>query len=111
MHNDQSYQHLFDVTPFSHIRGSALPFGLPGEFEILEAEYGSEGEVIRFAADFEQFNKLGERVVLGPLRYNSAIPIPEPATWWLFLLGAIAAMSMSYRALGVGPLITAQTAC
>ncbi len=62
---------------------------IDGYFEVLEAEYDSEGHVESFAVDFVQY---GERNpdwgVYGSLRYNSNVPIvPEPISSTLFIVG------------------------
>lgn len=50
---------------------------LTGQFEVLEAVYdAANGDVVSFAADFEQ-NCEGQAPVLsGSIRYNSGVPLP-----------------------------------
>lgn len=53
---------------------------LTGRFIVREAVYGSAGEVLRFAVDFEQHCEGMTPALWGFLRYNSDIPlhVPEP---------------------------------
>jgi hypothetical protein len=48
---------------------------LTGRFEVLEAVYGAGGEVVSFAADFEQHCEGGEPALFGGVRFNSSIPL------------------------------------
>lgn len=69
-----------------------------GRYEVLEAKYGPNGEVLKFAADFEQYNSVGDTVLAGQLRYNSNVPaVPEPTTWYLLLSGVVAAVTRPCR--------------
>ena len=63
------------------------------EFTILDADYGPNGEVLSFAADFEQFDAEGESILRGKLRYNSNVPVPEPTTLCLLVGSTLAAMT------------------
>ena len=51
---------------------------LTGRFEVLEAVYGTTGEVERFAATFEQHCEGGVPALLGSVLYNSTVPPPPP---------------------------------
>jgi hypothetical protein len=68
-----------------------MPGDPAGRFEVLEAVYGANGDVLSFAADFEQFDWTGRRALYGQIRHNSTIPIPEPATKFLMAIGLCAA--------------------
>lgn len=57
---------------------------LTGRFEVLEAVFGPGGEVVRFAANFEQHCEGAEPALFGQLRFDSTIPEPSTA----LLLGA-----------------------
>lgn len=51
-----------------------------GRFEVKEATYNNDGNVISFAVDFEQHCELPDRPPLyGSLRYNSDVPLPTLA--------------------------------
>jgi hypothetical protein len=47
-----------------------------GRFEVLEAVYGPGGQVLRFAADFEQHCEGMVPALFGGVRYHSTIPAP-----------------------------------
>ena len=47
-----------------------------GRFDILEAVYGPGGQVLRFAADFEQHCEGLEPALFGAVRYHSTIAAP-----------------------------------
>jgi hypothetical protein len=49
--------------------------GIVGEFEILELEYGDEGEIEAFAANFIQTCSTSDAPLFGTIRYNSAISL------------------------------------
>jgi hypothetical protein len=51
---------------------------LTGSFEVLEATYGPSGEVLTFAADFEQHCD-GGPALTGSIRYNAG-PVPSRCT-------------------------------
>jgi uncharacterized repeat protein (TIGR01451 family) len=54
---------------------------LYGRFEVLEAVYDGSGNVISFAADFEQHcGQPSAPPLYGAIRYNSEIPITVPTT-------------------------------
>ncbi len=60
---------------------------LTGYFDVLQAVYGSGGQLQNFAADFVQYDEGNQNAWIdGSIRYNSSIPVPEPAS--LTLLGA-----------------------
>lgn len=47
-----------------------------GRFNILEISYSAEGEVDRFAADFEQHCEDAEPALFGSIRYNATVGFP-----------------------------------
>jgi hypothetical protein len=49
-----------------------------GRFEVLEAEYSASGEVVRFAATFEQHCEGASPALVGSILYNSTLPPPPP---------------------------------
>jgi len=49
---------------------------LTGRFDVLEIVYGAGGQVIRFAADFEQHCEGMEPALFGGVRYHSTIAAP-----------------------------------
>jgi hypothetical protein len=52
---------------------------LSGRFTVLEAVYGTNYDVLRFAADFEQHCEGGAAALFGSVRFNSSVPIsPRP---------------------------------
>jgi Calx-beta domain len=53
-------------------RGCSL---VTGRFSVLEAEYGPSGEVIRFAADYEQSCEGFNPPLFGSVRFNSSVPL------------------------------------
>ncbi|HEY4313407.1 MAG TPA: PEP-CTERM sorting domain-containing protein [Pirellulales bacterium] len=61
-----------------------------GSFNVLEADFDSQGNVLRFAVDFIQYDGTPEQPYWaeGSLRYNSDIPVPEPATLLLIVMAA-----------------------
>jgi large repetitive protein len=62
-------------TPGLNVSGSGRGCNtLTGRFEVLEAEYGSSGDLLRFAADFEQHCEGGDPALFGSVRYRSAVP-------------------------------------
>lgn len=91
--------------PFQEPENPGLDFGgngrgnnaLTGFFEVLEALYADDGSVLRFAADFTQFDEgIAAWWNRGSIRFNSDIPlrtaqIPEPATGLVLLSALIAA--------------------
>jgi hypothetical protein len=82
--------HRNGTSPVAEPSGTFYRLEQPGSFNILEASYGPNGEVISFAADFEQFDWTGARALYGQIRHNSTIPIPEPATIFLAAVGLCA---------------------
>ncbi|MDQ6946393.1 MAG: thrombospondin type 3 repeat-containing protein, partial [Actinomycetota bacterium] len=51
---------------------------LTGRFDVLEAVYGSDGSVQRFAADFEQHCEGGAPALRGSVRYNASATFTPP---------------------------------
>ncbi len=49
-----------------------------GRFVVLDAEYGPQGEVLRFAADFEQHCEGDVPSLFGSFRYRSGVPLTPP---------------------------------
>ena len=49
---------------------------LTGRFEVLEAVYGPTGDVVSFAADFEQHCEGMPPALFGSVHFNSGAPIP-----------------------------------
>ena len=49
---------------------------LTGRFDVLEVVYGAGGQVLRFAADFEQHCEGMEPALFGGVRYHSTIAAP-----------------------------------
>jgi hypothetical protein len=52
---------------------------LTGNFVVREALYGATGQVLAFAADFEQHCEGGGAALLGSIRVNSPVPFTPPA--------------------------------
>ena len=48
---------------------------LTGRFDVLEADYAPGGEVVKFAANFEQHCEGGTPALYGEVRFNSDLPI------------------------------------
>lgn len=46
---------------------------LTGRFDVLEAVYGADGSVQRFAANFEQHCEGGTAALRGSVRYNATV--------------------------------------
>jgi FG-GAP-like repeat/Divergent InlB B-repeat domain len=65
----------FNGLDVSGIYGCAVPHG---RFVVLEAEYASDGSVVRFAADFEQHCEDRDPGLFGAVRYHSTISTLVP---------------------------------
>ncbi len=51
-----------------------------GFFEVLEVAYDNDDKLVKLAVDFTQYGEQNPaRWINGKLRYNSMVPIPEPA--------------------------------
>jgi hypothetical protein len=63
---------------------------ITGHFNVLQANYDLNGNVVSFAVDFTQYDE-GAKAnwVAGSFRYNSSIPIPELGTVLLLGLGGL----------------------
>lgn len=76
---------------------------LSGWFNVLDVAYSPEGELLRLAADFRQYDEnltQSGPSLYGSLRFNSAIalnPVPEPSTTILLGLG-VAMLGVMRRA-------------
>lgn len=72
---------------------------LSGWFNVLEIAYGSNGDILRFAVDFRQYDEnltMSGPSLYGSLRFNSAIPlspVPESSTLALWA-GGLAALTV-----------------
>lgn len=62
--------------PYMNISGQSRAGGGFGEFTVLEAEYGENHEVRRFAADFEQHVYPVGGALDGTVRFHSSLPPP-----------------------------------
>ena len=60
------------LSAFGEGRGCSF---VDGRFSVLEAEYGADGEVVRFAADFEQHCERMAPALYGFVRFNSSVPV------------------------------------
>ena len=49
---------------------------LTGDFQVLEAQFDDDGNVLKFAANFVQHNEGGVPALRGEVRYNSTVPLP-----------------------------------
>lgn len=73
---DYNAARRYPFTPFNGLSFSYAGFGcntLTGRFVVLEALYGSGGQVLKFAADFEQHCNDATPALFGAIRFNSAI--------------------------------------
>ncbi len=62
------------ATPGLDVSGSGRGCNnLTGRFDVLEAVYGADGSVQRFAADFEQHCEGGAPALRGSVRFNSSL--------------------------------------
>jgi hypothetical protein len=51
---------------------------ITGRFDVLEAVYGADGTVVRFAADFEQHCEGAGPALRGSIRYHASATFPPP---------------------------------
>ena len=49
---------------------------LTGNFQVLEAVFDNSGNVLKFAAEFEQLSEGSSGALYGDVRYNSTVPVP-----------------------------------
>ena len=76
---------------------------LTGFFEVLEAVYAADGSVLKFAADFTQFDEgLADWWNRGSIRFNSDTPLiisqaPEPSTGLLLFAALLAVATVGHR--------------
>jgi hypothetical protein len=72
---------------------------LTGSFTVLDVSFSADGQLMRFAADFTQYDEgIAAWWTRGAIRFNSDIPItavPEPSSAALFLLGVAALVTAS----------------
>jgi hypothetical protein len=67
---------------------------ISGWFDVLQADYSTDGTIRAFAADFKQYDESSTTDwTQGSVRYHSDIPIPEPAPGAAILV-SVAAMAM-----------------
>jgi len=52
---------------------------LTGRFDITEVSYGPGGDVLQFAANFEQHGEGDDPALFGQIRYNSTVAVTLPA--------------------------------
>jgi hypothetical protein len=77
-----------NATRFAFASGAGLDFSgagggcntLTGRFEVLEAAYAANGDVLHFAANFIQHCEGGVPALLGQIRFQSSIPIDFTGT-------------------------------
>lgn len=66
---------------------------LSGSFDVLEATYSGDGDILSFAANFTQYDEnFRDWWNQGSIRFNSDIPlnaVPEPSTAFLFGVGLL----------------------
>jgi len=63
------------TTPGLNVFGDGRACGMvDGRFTVREAEYGTSGEVLRFAADYEQHCHLSGPALFGSVRFRSSVP-------------------------------------
>ncbi len=55
---------------------SSGPNTVTGNFQVLEAEYDDAGNVLKFAANFVQYDDGRAQAVRGEVRYHSTVPLP-----------------------------------
>jgi len=63
---------------------------LTGYFNVLQADYDLSGNIMSFAVDFTQYDEgVKANWVSGSFRYNSNIPVPEPASAAIMTLAGL----------------------
>jgi hypothetical protein len=78
---------------------------LVGRFEVLEAVYSPSGEVVRFAATFEQHCEGVIPALLGSVLYNSTLPPPPPPpTECVSSVATLPALIAEVDSLAISPL-------
>jgi hypothetical protein len=71
---------------------------LTGQFDVLQAEFGSDGNISRFDVIFEQHSEAGAPAAFGRVRFNSTVSaVPAPAGLILVGLGALVIMARRLR--------------
>jgi hypothetical protein len=64
---------------------------ISGWFNILQADYNTDGTVQAFAVDFKEYDETSTtNWTTGSVRYHSSIPTPEPGAGFAMLLCAVA---------------------
>lgn len=72
---------------------------LSGNFQVLQADFDSGGNLTAFAANFTQYDEgRPDWWNVGMIRYNSDVPLPDPAA--LPLLAALFPLALRRRARG-----------
>ena len=49
---------------------------LTGDFQVLEVQFDNNGNLLKFAANFDQHSEGGVPALHGQVRYNSTVPLP-----------------------------------
>lgn len=70
---------------------------LSGNFQVLQADFDSGGNLTAFAANFTQYDEgRSDWWNIGMIRYNSDVPLPDPAA--LSILALLFPLALSRRA-------------